>query len=546
MAYKAWNATNFMDKDIISSAEMIKHSEKHGTLGMGRCATFVVAANDSEAISKQQADYVCDGTDDQVTIQTAIDAAYAAAKGEVLQMPGTYNITGALVGKDYVDIRGVGYGTIWDVSGLGSADVITMGNDSALRNMKITGVVSPFPAAGSQQIVSGNRNLFSRIWCENVGGGIEIGSKSDVSISDIRMVNIRNAGDAAAGVHVNNSSNVYVDKFFVKGSNRGIEVEDGAKNVFVSKGYLEDIQNYNSVGVVAFAIDAHSHDSGGGVDNITFSEIYMKNTIGISCQHSGAGFATADLPKNVRFDNITIVDPFYVSIVGGIDVSVRNSKIYTWNPATDYEMVIQQAAKHVVIENVVFPDFKGYGGISSHSTASDAVVSKCSFTPDSVAAGNYAINFEADNGRIIDNVINGSPATQAMSVHGAYNTISHNIIENKNIWLRSGSTYADVFGNVLKNGVVVDDGTGNNVYRNRGFITEKSGTATLVSGTTSIAVSHGLAVTPVAGDIVVTPIEAWGNMTQFYIDTYTSTQFTIHANINPGLDVDFAWKAIIL
>ncbi len=58
--------------------------------------------------------------------------------------------------------------------------------------------------------------------------------------------------------------------------------------------------------------------------------------------------------------------------------------------------------------------------------------------------------------------------------------------------------------------------------------------------------SHNLSVTPTVGDISVTPIEAWGNMTQYYIDTYTSTQFTIHADINPGLDVDFAWKAMIL
>lgn len=78
------------------------------------------------------------------------------------------------------------------------------------------------------------------------------------------------------------------------------------------------------------------------------------------------------------------------------------------------------------------------------------------------------------------------------------------------------------------------------------MVAENSGTATLANGTTSIVVTHELTVTPVVGDIVVTPTEAWGNMTQFYIDTYTSTQFTIRANINPGQDVDFAWKAIVL
>lgn len=81
---------------------------------------------------------------------------------------------------------------------------------------------------------------------------------------------------------------------------------------------------------------------------------------------------------------------------------------------------------------------------------------------------------------------------------------------------------------------------------NYGFVTENSGTATLLSAGTSIVVNHGLAVTPVAGDIIVVPMETWGNMTKFWIDTYSATQFTIHADIAPGADTDFAWKAIVL
>jgi len=67
----------------------------------------------------------------------------------------------------------------------------------------------------------------------------------------------------------------------------------------------------------------------------------------------------------------------------------------------------------------------------------------------------------------------------------------------------------------------------------------------LLDGQTSIAVTHGLAVTPVIQDISVTPMEAWGAMTQFYIDTPTATQFTIHADQDPGQDVDFAWTASV-
>ncbi len=54
-----------------------------------RSATFVVAASDSAASSKKQADYVCDGVDDQVEIQAAIDALPANG-GKVLLLEGTF------------------------------------------------------------------------------------------------------------------------------------------------------------------------------------------------------------------------------------------------------------------------------------------------------------------------------------------------------------------------------------------------------------------------------------------------------------------------
>jgi hypothetical protein len=85
------------------------------------------------------------------------------------------------------------------------------------------------------------------------------------------------------------------------------------------------------------------------------------------------------------------------------------------------------------------------------------------------------------------------------------------------------------------------------IFRNnRGYTTENSGTDTIASASTSKAVTHGLSVTPVAGDIMITPMESLGNASFFWVDTYTSTQFTIHTNIAPGADTDFAWRAIVL
>lgn len=106
--------------------------------------------------------------------------------------------------------------------------------------------------------------------------------------------------------------------------------------------------------------------------------------------------------------------------------------------------------------------------------------------------------------------------------------------------LVTGNVIADISGTAY-----TETGTssGNQVRNNLGHTTENKGTATIANGTTSIAVTHGLSVTPSAGDVMVTPTGNLGSATKFWVDTYTSTQFTIHVDVNPGTDVTFAWTA---
>jgi len=68
----------------------------------GRTATFTVAATDSSTQSKAQADYVCDGLNDQVQIQAAIDAlpympSMASYAGRVQLTEGNYHISAPII-----------------------------------------------------------------------------------------------------------------------------------------------------------------------------------------------------------------------------------------------------------------------------------------------------------------------------------------------------------------------------------------------------------------------------------------------------------------
>lgn len=79
--------------------------ENKGAMG----ATVVVAAANS--LNQAAANYVCDGTNDEVEIQAALDALPATG-GEVLLLDGTYYVEESIVLDSYQTLRGQGRNTI--------------------------------------------------------------------------------------------------------------------------------------------------------------------------------------------------------------------------------------------------------------------------------------------------------------------------------------------------------------------------------------------------------------------------------------------------
>jgi len=86
---------------------------------------------------------------------------------------------------------------------------------------------------------------------------------------------------------------------------------------------------------------------------------------------------------------------------------------------------------------------------------------------------------------------------------------------------------------------------GKNHWRNGAgttLYTENFGKATVLNGTTSIAVTHNYLFTPSLDQIIVTPQSTWGSMAKFWISGVTATQFTINCDVDPGQNVDFSWS----
>ena len=117
-------------------------------------------------------------------------------------------------------------------------------------------------------------------------------------------------------------------------------------------------------------------------------------------------------------------------------------------------------------------------------------------------------------------------------------TIGNNRLDNGDILIQ-GIKNITVHDNILENGNITITSPNENILfkNNIGFVTENSGSATITSGSTSVTVSHGLAGTP---DVVtVTPS---GNLT-VWVDSLTSSSFTIHCYPAPSSDTTVYWVA---
>ena len=61
-----------------------------------------------------------------------------------------------------------------------------------------------------------------------------------------------------------------------------------------------------------------------------------------------------------------------------------------------------------------------------------------------------------------------------------------------------------------------------------------AGVVTFAATDTAVVVTHNLPFTPASSDIMLTPITSLAATEQFWVDTLTSTTFTVRVNVAPG------------
>lgn len=197
---------------------------------------FIVVA------TAEPADYVCDGTADDVQIQAAIDAVSALGGGTVFIKAGTYNIAATITFSSNVVIAGESHSTILKpITNFNSIVLKSDGriNRSILRDFVIDGNTANQSTSGTGIEVDGYYNLFDNLWvvnCKTYGLYLNPGG---VASSENRIVDGRYNGDTYSVYIGVGNNDFYVNNVSIYGGTHGLHTEGGS-------GRYEDVMVWGS------------------------------------------------------------------------------------------------------------------------------------------------------------------------------------------------------------------------------------------------------------------------------------------------------------
>lgn len=159
---------------ILNTYLAVGHNSDGTLKGVARGSTFLVAASDSSAEAQAQADYVCDGTADEVQINAAINALPSGSNnaGRVALSEGTFTLSDSIViDRNYVELEGLGKGTyITLATDSDPSSAILIGSDSnyqdiRIRNLRLYGD-SANHASGHGIVINGSSNCLDTVWVQ--------------------------------------------------------------------------------------------------------------------------------------------------------------------------------------------------------------------------------------------------------------------------------------------------------------------------------------------------------------------------------------------
>jgi len=498
-----------------------------------RTATIVVAASDASAKSKAQADYVCDGTDDQVEIQAAIDALPASG-GKVVLSEGTYNISDTItVASNNITLTGQGY--------------------EATKLFLVNATNKPFFDIDATDIRIGRIYFDGNKANQTAGNGlIQIGVVERIVIDHCKFENAYLAGIVAgltAGDYVNDITISFC--LFISCNDPGyINNPAGATA----------IASYRAKIIGCYSYDCKYLAGMGRTDHdvvIAGNHVRATSDNGIDCYQVVGGIIANNIIESAGNSGITLDSSINFAIEGN---TIKNS--------TGDGIYVSNSSQYVLIEGN-YCEGSGYCGILVYDDSHYCLINNnIIYKPDRWGiriAGNVNTKTSSDHCIISNNIIiAASQLTDnardgiALADDANFNLIQGNICRIGTEAKRpkygidietADCDYNMIQGNDLYDsgatGDLNDAGTGTLKQHNKnlagtGYTTENSGTATITSGNTSVDVTHELADTPTR--VYLTPTTDTAGK-RYWVSAKGSTTFTITIDSSHTADISFDWKA---
>lgn len=195
--------------DLIGRDISIKLSEQEGNGlkfdetgallgGAGKRTCRFVVGTSTAGWTQEDCDYLCDGTDDQVEINAAIQALPSGG-GEIVILDGTYNITATIaMDKDNVKLSGNGNATVlkrmWNNSVYyeGVITITTINGGCRIENLFIDGNKTNYSSSDNNGIrvhENSNNNIIIHNICDDNYKSISISSNNNIIVNNICLNN---------------------------------------------------------------------------------------------------------------------------------------------------------------------------------------------------------------------------------------------------------------------------------------------------------------------------------------------------------------------
>lgn len=304
---------------------------------------IIVASSTSKWKDVINPDYVCDGVDDQATIQNAIDNLSPGAHLTLLD--GTYNL----------DVAGTLHNRKYGVH-INTDDIkISLSPKTIIKDDSSGGDLTLFLVEGNKFQLNGNLGKIKGQYLQ--GDGQTIGSRgiyilaSDKNLTDIRIENliISNLADRGIIFYIENQKNlkdVYLSN---------LKFTDSYCHLMIRNGDAQNGSIIDNVDVIEakfeYAEENHIHTSG-PIHNISYEGLYCENAGGMDLEMF---ISSSDRTAGYRNKNISIVRSYFgpASVrtisVAGLGVTIEDNKIK--GDPTSTTNYLETRGKYITLKN---------------------------------------------------------------------------------------------------------------------------------------------------------------------------------------------------